>query len=74
MYRQQGGRLTDPRTYGTDSLAGDEELQTRRDQLYKSGLGCPISAVFSQLIRGDQQPFDSAITSYISFTEQLQTE
>ena len=74
MYRQQGGRLTDPRTYGTDPLEGDEELQTQRDQLHESSVGCPISSVFNQLICGDQQPFETAITSYITITEQLQSE
>ena len=72
MYRQQGGRLTDPQSFGEDPLAGDPmHIQQRQDRWMRE---CAHpEQIFSELVSHNPQPLELAVVRFIEITEELAT-
>ena len=70
-YRQQGGSLSDPDTFGSDPLQGDDVLSSTRDELFSRRMDSSFSEIYSQLIIGNTVPFESAVLDYVTITQEL---
>lgn len=70
-YRQQGGSLTDPHTFGQDPLAGDDDLLQQRDREFTQRCPLTYANIFSSLISGNGGPLRDALETYIAITENL---
>lgn len=71
QYREQGGSLTDPHTFGHDPLADDDDLQQQRDREFSQR--CPLcyADIFSALVSGDRGPLQNALEAFVAITENL---
>ena len=70
-YRQQGGTLSDPKTFGSDPLAANALLCNQRDEVFSERIGTTFSEIFNQVLIGNTVPFEQAILNYILITEEL---
>ena len=72
QYRQQGGHITDPTTFGNDPLSGDPSLLREREARWLQECG-NVSDMFSQVVSGNPVPLENSIISYIRITNELAT-
>ena len=73
-YKQQGGNLSDPHSYGFDPLEANELLFHRRNELFAERVHSSFPDIFSSLLVGNKAPFEAAIMQYISITKELSTK
>ena len=69
MYRDSGGSLTDPASYGDDPLAENDNKKQIRERCF--GERFSLETVFHKLVNGDSSPFREAILFYIDVTRRL---
>ena len=69
LYRRQGGRLANPQVYGADPL--QPAFHQRREERWFRQCGMDVEDIFSNLITGNPQPLETAITDYIELTSDL---
>ena len=71
QYRQQGGQITDPSSFGSDPIGDDMSLVRDREERWLRECGMGVSDIFSQLVSGSSVPLESAILSFIWITNEL---
>ncbi len=65
MYRTKGGQLTDPRSYGVDSIANDpQKLEIQKKSFIEKFPS--FDHIFNQLVNGTNQIFKEALLLYIN--------
>ncbi len=70
LYQQNGGRIQEESSFGSDPIAGDSNKQQIRDTSYTQR-NPPFDSVFSSLVNGDSAPFVRGLRDYISITHRL---
>ncbi len=70
MYRDNGGRLTDPAQFGNDPRANCNEKKLIRESYFKEKYPC-FQRIFHQLVNGEDTPFRHALLSYCDIIRRL---
>ena len=70
MYRNGGGRLTDPEPYGLDPIANDLVKEDIRKKAFFDKYDS-FDNIFNQLVNERPQMFKEALLFYINVTKRL---
>lgn len=73
MYTDAGGTITLESSFGSDPLAGDENLKSMREQRFSQVIGS-FTSVYNNVISGDGSLLQSAILFFINTTTELVAE
>ena len=67
VYKRDGGNLTSPEVFGTDILAGNEQLQQLRFDNFNAAYPS-FEVIFYCLVNGDYHPFREGLMNFIDLT------
>ena len=70
-YRQQGGHLSDPRSFGMDPLSGNDALVQQREDVFEQRVHNSFTSKFADLIAGNRRPLEQALVQYVLITDEL---
>lgn len=66
-YERDGGNLRSPEVFGTDILAGNQQLQQLRFDNFNAAYPC-FEVIFYCLVNGDHHPFREGLMNFIDLT------
>ena len=66
-YERDGGNLRSPEVFGTDILAGNEQLQQLRFDNFNAAYPS-FEVIFYCLVNGDHHPFREGLMNFIDLT------
>ena len=67
-YERDGGNLRSPGVFGTDILAGNEQLQQLCFDNFNAAYPYSFKVIFYCLVNGDHHPFREGLMNFIDLT------